>query len=671
MNSERHETTIALVLLITSYYQFLNAVDVLHTFTGAEAADWATGSNWDLGTSPNANNHTVTFTNTNDPANNGTVTVKSLINALDASTNARQILNGGTLTFDADTGNASIIQNDNNQFQIYNNVDIQSDLDVNLNAGAVFFGKALTGDNTKTINIYGPTSGSDSLTLKPQFNLNNNTFTGTIRVNDRGRLQLGDATTTTTPTVQATGLTIKMATTNAFNNILIFDKTQTTYDFQLDLIDNDTTKVIFAIDSIAGAGGAYTYSGSIYSRNAGDTANASVDRSISFRTYGKTLRLNGDNSNLTFSNSGKVMQFESNGASDATFYIDSDNALGSSNSNKIQFNDTTSGTNFYVLNNRTVQSVIVLQGANDAEDILIGGSDSGSASGSTSFTGQIKLNNDSDATNTRNLQLWSNNTENVTFSGIISDTLASNYFDISKTGTGTVTLTAANTYGGSTTVSAGSLVLNNSSGSGTGTGNISVSAGATLSGTGSISGAVTSLAGSIDAGDGANAVGSFGIGNGTSSNLDNGTYIWNMGNASGSTAGTDYDQLQFTSSNFDISGLSSTPLTIRIRNKTAGFYQSLEGLSSFTNSTNYGNASAGDYEIMTGVTGIADGILDDTYFQLDSDILNINWELKKVGNSLWLSYAAVPEPSTWLMIVLSSLLIAYRLGRKVLLKSRE
>ena len=39
-----------------------------------------------------------------------------------------------------------------------------------------------------------------------------------------------------------------------------------------------------------------------------------------------------------------------------------------------------------------------------------------------------------------------------------------------------------------------------------------------------------------------------------------------------------------------------------------------------------------------------------SYFTLDSDILNINWEVKQVGNSLWLSYAAVPEPSTYVMI---------------------
>jgi fibronectin-binding autotransporter adhesin len=74
---------------------------------------------------------------------------------------------------------------------------------------------------------------------------------------------------------------------------------------------------------------------------------------------------------------------------------------------------------------------------------------------------------------------------NDTIDGIINGS------SLAKSGLGSLKLTNANTYTGGTTVSTGTLLVNNTAGSGTGTGAVAVNAGATLGGTGTIAGAVT------------------------------------------------------------------------------------------------------------------------------------------------------------------------------------
>ena len=83
------------------------------------------------------------------------------------------------------------------------------------------------------------------------------------------------------------------------------------------------------------------------------------------------------------------------------------------------------------------------------------------------------------------LNVGANNLSTI-FSGVISNRRGS----LGKVGTGTLTLSGTNTYGGGTTISAGVLEVNTASGSGTGTGPVNVLAG-TISGRGIIAGPTT------------------------------------------------------------------------------------------------------------------------------------------------------------------------------------
>jgi autotransporter-associated beta strand protein len=85
-----------------------------------------------------------------------------------------------------------------------------------------------------------------------------------------------------------------------------------------------------------------------------------------------------------------------------------------------------------------------------------------------------------------------NTSSDTVFSGVVQDggIGGGSGGALTKLGTGTLTLRGANSYTGLTTVSAGSLVIANRSGSGTGTGAVKVNAGR-IGGNGTIAGALT------------------------------------------------------------------------------------------------------------------------------------------------------------------------------------
>ncbi len=115
---------------------------------------------------------------------------------------------------------------------------------------------------------------------------------------------------------------------------------------------------------------------------------------------------------------------------------------------------------------------------------------------------------------------------NVTFSGQVGPTGFTSG-GITKSGAGTVILTGNNGYTGGTTVGAGTLLVNNTTGSGTGANTVSVSSGTTLGGNGTISGATTLTTATLAAGGAAATAGTLTFGAGLALNAGS-IFDWDM-----------------------------------------------------------------------------------------------------------------------------------------------
>jgi len=174
---------------------------------------------------------------------------------------------------------------------------------------------------------------------------------------------------------------------------------------------------------------------------------------------------------------GAVLFTDFSDSGDSTIICNGD-SVGSDNPALVEFTPATGGSN---IPGRT-RIMLFGNGKLDVDGRFYGLEVS---VGSIEGEGQILL---GDA-ETTGLSIGTNNLSTI-FAGLIQDKVSLIGGSFTKVGAGTLTLTSANTYTGGTTIQAGQLKVNNTTGSGTGTGAVQVNAG-TLSGHGTVAGTVT------------------------------------------------------------------------------------------------------------------------------------------------------------------------------------
>jgi autotransporter-associated beta strand protein len=254
----------------------------------------------------------------------------------------------------------------------------------------------------------------------------------------------------------------------------------------------------------------------------------------------------------------------------------------------------------------------------------------------------------------------------LTQSGIIDDGVGT--YGITKILDGTLVLNGANTYGGSTIVSAGTLNLTGSI-----DGDLQINGGTVWGGNSAdaVAGDLTISNGTITADSNTNT-GKFNITGVGTSTWTGGTYIWNVlggmessgtdsdGNgyyeASGADDGTHYDVLAFSGA-LDFTGASASSITIQIDSQSTytGYDWSTPTeikIASYASITNF----------------------NESYFNIDASSFNdgtgawwLNWGITSHDQALWLKYNAVPEPGTWfIMTALPIVFFSLWIRRKII-----
>ncbi len=249
-----------------------------------------------------------------------------------------------------------------------------------------------------------------------------------------------------------------------------------------------------------------------------------------------------------------------------------------------------------------------------------------------------------------NAGLVFNRTNNITYSDVISGSGT-----LGKQGAGTLTLSGANTYSGTTTVSVGTLSVNGSTAGGA----VSVSSGATLAGSGTVGGATTINSGAFHSPGNSPGVQTFTNGL-TYSNGS--TFVWELTGNTDSGRGTFFDGVNVSGGLLTIDSGVTNNLVFNGAGSTVNwsnvFWASNLSWLVFSNAVEPMLPFAGVFDSLN-LSADANGNV------LTNVRPNASFAWRKTENNLYLDYSVIPEPSTFALLGLSAAAFgAYRWRRR-------
>jgi len=399
----------------------------------AANGEWFSANNWVQGTIPNAPGDTATFASSNRTSIDIAFSVE--VNGI--------VFNPGASAFTIASSPAAVPEITISGVGITNNSGIVQNFVVNRGAAQILFLNSATAGSLTEFTSFG------TITFGATSTADNATFTNNALLNFTNTATAGDATFTN-------------------NSVLIFDGDSTAGNGTFNNGTPNTSGGFIQFgevpsDAPTAGNGIFTNLGSPASTVGGGLV------VLHFGTAGDATFIN-DGATASGGFAGETLFQDTGDAGNATLIANG--GVGGGDGGSIQFATASTGG--------TARVEVFGNGNLD-----ISGHDApGLTTGSIQGTGAVFLGANELTVGTNNL--------GTTFSGVIQDggSGGGTGGSLTKAGTGKLTLTKSNAYTGGTTITKGTLLVTNRSGSATGTGPVQVNAG-TLGGTGRISGAAT------------------------------------------------------------------------------------------------------------------------------------------------------------------------------------